>query len=111
MSGETAHANKGGRRDLKDEDEMRAMREYETDSNPYWHPERVDIFGDGDFHVVHRTESELVLESVYHPYSRLVHDLVEGGCILIDEISGTESKFRGLDDMKEAFIRGEITLE
>lgn len=93
-----------------DEDESRAIREYERGSNPYWHPERVDVLGDGDFFVSSRTRSAVVMESPYHPHVQLVQDLVEEGVILIDEISGTESRFRNVDDLRDAIAKGEIVL-
>ena len=93
-----------------DEDESRAIREHERGSNPYWHPEKVDVLGKGDFFVSSRTRSVVVMESPYHPHVRLVQDLEEEGIILIDEVSGTESRFRDVDDLRDAIAKGEIVI-
>ncbi len=93
-----------------DEDESRAIREYERGSNPYWHPEKVDVLGKGDFFISSRTRSAVVMESPYHPHVRLVLDLVEEGVILIDEVGGTESRFRNVDELRDVIAKGEIVI-
>ena len=110
MSVRDARMDCGEVSDPSDEDESRVIREYRNGNNPYWHPIKVDVIGEGDFFVSQRTSSLIVLESVYHPHTQLVHDLVEEGLILFDGLTDTQTRFRDLDELKDAIAKGEIVL-